>query len=146
MRTSGPRSPSANSIDFETAKPFNGFNDRYQLALTAGQWDAFPKQVPPVVIRDGSIKDPANTILFGEKQINALSPYFDMLIDQQDFYAKLAEARHNPSISDARRGGANYAFADQSVRFIRFGGATCPVNLLGVTESSRHDAALCRPR
>src|SRR5688500_16954002 len=37
------------------AYAFNGFNDLYQSALTPEQWNSFPKEVPPVAIRETSI-------------------------------------------------------------------------------------------
>jgi prepilin-type N-terminal cleavage/methylation domain-containing protein/prepilin-type processing-associated H-X9-DG protein len=124
---------------------FNGFSD-----FLAGKYPG--KLVVPLrqgLVAEGMpeslIEEPNETLWFGEKASSSLAWELDLLIPNAGFLADLEESRHGVRGS-TRRGSANYAFADGSVRSLPFGESTCPVNLWGVTDSSRRDAAICRPR
>lgn len=123
---------------------FNGFSDfvaeRYpgKLAVPVRQ-GIIGAGLPELRIRE-----PAETILFGEKSSTSDAWEVDVLLPNVGFLGDLEEARHGVR-SHTRRGGANYLLADGGARFLRFGQCTCPLNLWGITEASRTDQAICRP-
>jgi hypothetical protein len=84
-----------------------------------------------------AIKRPNDTILFGEKQTYSGHWWFDY--NQGDDLTQLEQARHfNESNSQTQFGGSNHAFADGSVRFLKFGQGLTPVNLWFVIEEFRN--------
>jgi prepilin-type N-terminal cleavage/methylation domain-containing protein/prepilin-type processing-associated H-X9-DG protein len=119
----------------------NGFNDVYRDALNDEEWKRFPKT--SYVVRDEQIVHPMDTIAFGEKSSVSSVYYLDLLI-AEDYYTVLEERRHNKK--GARDGESNYAWFDGSVRPIKFGKTTCPINLWAVSDAWRKKESLCRPR
>ena len=92
-------------------------------------FDLLPQPVASEVMPESVIQDPSETILFGEKQEG-----------QGDFLMDLRTANQVTVLEQSRHaGGANYAFADGSVRFLRFGKCLSPVNLWGVTPEARNN-------
>jgi type II secretory pathway pseudopilin PulG len=94
-----------------------------------------------------AITHPSDTITFGEKA--STSSAFIVNIFQSptgSYLSGLAENRHNNACFSPNRGGANYAEADGSVRYLPFGESTCPINLWAVLDHWRTADALCRPR
>jgi prepilin-type N-terminal cleavage/methylation domain-containing protein len=105
-----------------------------------------PKWMPLPALRDTVIAHPSETILFGEKA--AVSSQFYLLLDMDAsrYLSDLEESRHGGAGGTANKsGGSNHAFADGSVRVVRYGQAICPLNLWAVTEKGRTDYAVCRP-
>ncbi len=99
----------------------NGFNDYYGM-------------VPPpgTSFSDTSIIEPSDTIVFGEK--DSISGHYWMDRSQKDDLTELDQNRH--------RGGSVHAFADGSVRFLRFGAAFNPLDLWAVTPGGRVNLAV----
>jgi prepilin-type processing-associated H-X9-DG protein len=58
-----------------------------------------------------------------------------------DDYSELEQSRHGAG-ANGKGGGSNYAFADGSVRFLRFGGSLSPINLWAVTQQWRSNGAV----
>jgi len=110
----------ANSTNKFLAAPrsyiFNGFNDYFKGTPKAGS--EFP---------DTEIKNPSETVLFGEKE--SRSGHFWMDYWAGDDYNELEQSRHT--------GGSDYAFDDGSSRYLRFGESLSPVNLWFVDEDLR---------
>ncbi len=96
----------------------NGWNDYFEgLSVNNG-------------IKESAIKEPTETIIFGEKEQS--SPHFYM-----DYYAfdderQLDEQKHG-STTKNNTGGSNYAFVDGSVRFLKWGKSFNPINLWATT-------------
>jgi prepilin-type processing-associated H-X9-DG protein len=80
-----------------------------------------------------AIQDPSETIAFGEKEENS----GDFLMDLRTYNEAtvLDQTRHG---APGAAGGANYGFADGSVRFLKFGRSLQPVNLWGLTPAVRN--------
>lgn len=95
----------------------------------------YPLAFPPTPLPETVIKYPAQTILFGEKSTE--SGHFWMDYDQFDDDLQLEQARHDRVGNGVRTGGSHYAFADGSVRFLRFGRSVSPVNLWAITDPWR---------
>ena len=101
----------------------NGWNDYF---------DALPQPVAFEIMPETVIAQPSETIVFGEKEEGVGD--FLMDIRSANELTVLDQTRHGgPSAS----GGANYAFADGSARFLKFGQSLKPVNLWIATAAAR---------
>jgi len=110
---------------------FNGFNDYFK-----GDYNG--KAMP-----ENGVKQTSETILFGEKYGGTPgdpndpgSGHWWMDYWQGDDYKELDQSRHNKSAKGGG-GGSNYAFADGSARYLRFGESLNPINLWFVDEDLR---------
>lgn len=101
---------------------FNGFNDYFQGMPTNS-----------AAVPEGVIREPSETIVFGEKE--SASGHWWMDYSAYDDANELEQSRHLGGVN--RGGGSNYAFADGSVRLLRFGKSLAPINLWAVTPQWR---------
>jgi prepilin-type processing-associated H-X9-DG protein len=85
-----------------------------------------------LVMPGNVIRRPSDTIVFGEKDHD--SPHFYMDFNEYDDLNQLDQSKHNAHGNGSRAGGSNYAFADGSARFLKFGTAFDPENLWGVVD------------
>jgi prepilin-type N-terminal cleavage/methylation domain-containing protein/prepilin-type processing-associated H-X9-DG protein len=102
----------------------NGWNDYF---------DALPQPVAAEIMPETVVHLPSETIVFGEKE----EGQGDFLMDIRNPLNEeivLDQSRHGGTGSSS---GANYAFADGSVRFLRFGKSLSPVNLWAVSAQAR---------
>jgi prepilin-type N-terminal cleavage/methylation domain-containing protein/prepilin-type processing-associated H-X9-DG protein len=106
---------------------FNGFNDYFK-----GNYD---KKAMP----ESGITQASETILFGEKEgvksAETDAGHYWMDYWQGDDYKEIDQVRHNKV--NGNGGGSNYAFADGSARYYRFGETLVPINLWFVDEELR---------
>jgi prepilin-type N-terminal cleavage/methylation domain-containing protein/prepilin-type processing-associated H-X9-DG protein len=72
-------------------------------------------------ISENDIKEPSDTVVFAEKGDKATHWYLDYE-KYEDITGILEQSRH--------LGGANYTFADGSARYLKFGKALDPINML----------------
>jgi len=86
----------------------NGFNDFFKGSPGVGK-----------SMVESAIQDATDTILFGEKDSESGHWWMDWW--QGDDYKELDQSRHT--------GGSNYAFADGSARYLRFGRSIDPINM-----------------
>jgi prepilin-type N-terminal cleavage/methylation domain-containing protein/prepilin-type processing-associated H-X9-DG protein len=117
----------------------NGWNDLLQEKMVKSgiPWD-FGKLVG-MSISESDIPDPSETILFGEKGTDSQHFYMDFLETAAgNDFEELEHSRHTGLKS---AGGSNYAFADGSSRYLRYGRSVTPVNLWAITDSWRHNTA-----
>ncbi len=139
------KSPASTNTLPETAPRsflMNGFQDAVPSVgdLPSGKDPAFP------VLRESVIARPSEAIVFGEKSASSDQFYLVLNSDASRYLSDLEESRHGGSAGLLNRSGrSNYAFADGSVRPLRYGTALCPLNLWAVTEKGRTDYAICRP-
>ena len=102
----------------------NGWNDYF---------DALPQPVLAEIMPETVVGLPSDTIVFGEKEEGE----GDFLMDIRNPLNEevvLDQTRHGGRGSGS---GSNYAFADGSVRFLRFGQSLNPINLWAVTAEKR---------
>lgn len=91
-------------------------------------------------MRENAIRDPSETIFFGEKETSSPHYYMDFLEGVGNDVTEVEQARHSAPIKNSRGGGSNHMFADGSTRFIRFGKAFSPINLWAITDRWRTNA------
>lgn len=118
----------------------NGFNDYFRTALSEEDYQRHKQWLWPVGMRRGNILLPSETIVFGEKR--TASSHIHMDFDQGNRgndIEQVAQNRHT-SNQGGRAGGSNFAFADGSTRFLKFGMSVSPENLWAVTEEWRKAA------
>ncbi len=86
--------------------------------------------MPNPGIAETVIREPSDTIIFGEKEQS--SGHFFMDYYAYDDEKQLDEQKHS-SANRPNSGGSDYAFVDGSVRFLKWGKSFDPINLWAVT-------------
>jgi prepilin-type N-terminal cleavage/methylation domain-containing protein/prepilin-type processing-associated H-X9-DG protein len=110
----------------------NGWNDYFNS--TAGG-----------TIKETDFKNIADTIVFGEKRQSAPDYWMDMLESDasgNNAQDKVQHGAHSNSLQPTRKGGANFGFADGSVRYLKFGSSVVPINQWCVKDADRVKFAL----
>jgi prepilin-type N-terminal cleavage/methylation domain-containing protein/prepilin-type processing-associated H-X9-DG protein len=115
----------------------NGWNDFFESTLTPADFAKFMAHNWPAGMPASAIREPSETITFGEKLTELTHKHMDLLDGAGDDTSKLEESRHSRGGGSGTSGGSNYAFADGSVRFLRYGKALAPINLWAVTDQWR---------
>jgi prepilin-type N-terminal cleavage/methylation domain-containing protein len=113
----------------------NGWNDYFQSSLTPEDWGAYQAGTYPRGLRDTVIPHPSDTVTFGEKDDEAPDFYMDFY-ELNDLW-RIEQGRHAGSGPNSISGGSNHAFADHSVRFLKYGRGVWPLNLWAVTDAGR---------
>ena len=119
---------------------YNAWND-YYIPLYAAQgvgnnWRAAAK-TNELSIAESCIREPAETITFGEKDRNSMHWYFDY--ETYEDVTQLDQSAHgNRGRQGSTSGGSNYSFADGSARYLRFGSSVEPINLWAITAAWRN--------
>ncbi len=119
---------------------FNGWNDYFQANIT--NW-SFAGSMG-VAMPQSAIREPSETILFGEKVTE--SPHFYMDFLESAAGNDFEEVEHGRHGTTGRRGesiggGSVFAFADGSARYLPRNGSIQPVNLWAVMDAWRNNAA-----
>ena len=121
----------------------NGFIDYFVVNSFSGNWDEFfgtYKDGWFASVKLSSIPRPTETITFGEKRTDSDDDaYMDIWPPQygSDHLTEVAHGKHR--LGDRERsGGSNYAFADGSARYLKYGAAFSPQNLWAVTDQFRN--------
>jgi prepilin-type N-terminal cleavage/methylation domain-containing protein/prepilin-type processing-associated H-X9-DG protein len=109
---------------------FNGWNDFFQAEM-GPQFSM--NQTVGKAINENAIREPSETVTFGEKDHNSGHFYMDFLESGGggvgNDVTELEQSRHSGSgIKGSRDGGSNFAFADGSTRYLRFGKSFSPFN------------------
>lgn len=113
----------------------NGWNDYFRSRETNYLGGASFR-----TMKENELTEPSQTVLFGEKDWE--SPHYFMDFDMMDDFRQLDQSKHIGAPSkhvDDRGGGSHYAFADGSVRFIKFGRTFFPINLWAVLPEVRNE-------
>ena len=125
----------------------NGWNDYFEATMGASF-------VPPAPVDKGmvesGIKEPSETIVFGEKHGEPPTPgdptqhghfYMDFLEGIGNDVTEVEQSRHSTASKNSRGGGSDYAFADGSVRFLKFGKSFIPIDLWATEDKWRTNGA-----
>jgi prepilin-type N-terminal cleavage/methylation domain-containing protein len=125
----------------------NGWNDYFSDNLSAGDYTAYMSGTyARSSVKETAIAEPSNTILFGEKKNNPATGTDPA--EYKDFYMDLAEGVgndvdrveqgcHSVSHKNVNAGGSNYALADGSAIYKKFGTTVWPLNLWASSQSNR---------
>ena len=121
----------------------NGWNDYFEAQM-GGSFTLnaiIDKSMP-----ENGIKEPSETIAFGEKRGEPPQPgdptqhghfYMDFLEGPGNDVTEVEQSRHSTVSKNSRGGGSDYAFADGSTRFLKFGRSFIPVDLWATEEKWR---------
>jgi prepilin-type processing-associated H-X9-DG protein len=117
---------------------YNAWNDYFLAALSAQEFQNYISGRPPDGIPESAIKLPNATIAFGEKVSGISQSYLDLVqvIEGGDVTA-LEFSRHFSSPQNRLGGGSNYAFADGSVRLLKYWASLWPTCLWATEEDWR---------
>ncbi len=115
----------------------NGFNDYFAIHLSPEEFEEFKEWQGSATMKLNSIRNPSETIMFGEKFKESPHNHMDFYQGEGNDFEEVDQAKHGGRPGNRKAGGSNYAFADGSVRFIKYGGTMNPENLWGVTEQWR---------
>ncbi len=135
----------------------NGWNDYFVSELSSGDFAAYLSGIYlRASIKETVISKPSDTISFGEKknlaQATTTNPFgsadyfMDMLEGQGGNDAdRIEHGCHSALRKGSRNGGSNYAFVDGSVRYLKYGLSTSPLNLWAVKDADRLAYAFIAP-
>jgi len=99
----------------------------YVINAWTDYFDSLPQPVIFEIMPETVIREPSDTVVFGEKEEGHGDFLMDLRTDNQ--LTVLDQTRHSH--------GACFAFADSSVRFLKFGKSLQPVNLWAVMPENR---------
>jgi len=136
----------------------NGWNDYFAPpTLSSGDFSLYMSGTyPRAALKELVVVKPTETIMFGEKKniaqatasdpLGAMDYFMDMLEGQGGNDAdRIEHGCHSVLHKGDRTGGSNFAFVDGSVRFLKYGRSTSPLNLWAVSDADRKAYAFIAP-
>jgi prepilin-type N-terminal cleavage/methylation domain-containing protein/prepilin-type processing-associated H-X9-DG protein len=119
----------------------NGWND-YFAGVLGGSFNQYMAGTyPRASLKASAVLLPSDTIVFGEKQNTASDYFMDML--EGNGGNDYDRAEHSAHMG--QRGGSNFAFADGSARYLKYGTSVWPINLWAISDADRIDRAFQVP-
>src|SRR2546428_3774819 len=124
----------------------NGWNDYFEAQLEQARQSFSLNAILDKSMPESGIKEPSETIVFGEKRGDTPQHghfYMDFLegpVVGNDV-TEVDQSRHSTVARNSRGGGSDYAFADGSIRFLKFGTSFIPVDLWATEEKWRPNGA-----
>lgn len=115
----------------------NGWNDYFESTLSETNYNQFKNWFWPEGMKPSSIPNPSDTITFGEKKTESRHIHMDFSQGHGNDVEQLEHGRHGAG-RGKKSGGSNFAFADNSVRYLPYGRSISPVNLWAVVEQWRN--------
>jgi prepilin-type N-terminal cleavage/methylation domain-containing protein/prepilin-type processing-associated H-X9-DG protein len=113
--------------------------------LMNGWDDVFPIQSmkdpkEPYNMKESQLVWPVDTVVFGEKKHTAPDDWMDILGEDGADVAQYA--CHSKFLTPNTSGGSNYAFADGSVRYLKFALSVWPIDMWAVLDTYRTATAV----
>ncbi len=134
--TDRPEVASVNVTNADTAPRsylMNGWNDCFQVEMGGG---FSMGAILGKAMSEQMIKQPSETIVFGEKETSSGHFYMDMLEGVGNDFTEVEQSRHSATAKNS--GGSDFVFADGSARYLRFGQMLTPQNLWAVEDVYRN--------
>jgi len=117
----------------------NGWNDHFNAEMgSAFSMSAIVNKA----INESAIKLPSETIVFGEKAHDSGHYWMDFLEGVGNDVTETEQSRHSTTAQGGKGGGSNYAFADGSTRFLRWGNSYVPLNQWATEDSWRTNTSI----
>jgi prepilin-type N-terminal cleavage/methylation domain-containing protein/prepilin-type processing-associated H-X9-DG protein len=116
----------------------NGFNDFFAVNLSKEDFEEFKEWQGAGIMKLSQVRQPAETIMFGEKKQERLDVHMDFYQGSGNDVDAIHQNKHNSSGQNSRSGGSNFAFADGSVRLLKYGTSLSPENLWAVVDQWRY--------
>ena len=123
----------------------NGWNDYFQKALSPADFAAFMAHTLDQGMPETAVRLPSETILFAEMQSEFTHKHMDFCAEPLGDDLRVVDQTRHGSNGKRSSGGANFTFADGSVRFLRFGQSIAPENLWCVEDDYRHSTVPLQP-
>ena len=135
----------------------NGWNDYFLKALPQEDFAKYMSgSFARAALKESSVIKPTDTVMFGEKKnlaqatasdpLGATDYFMDMFEGQGGNDAdRIEHGCHSVLHKGGRTGGSNYAFVDGSVRYLKYGRSTWPLNLWAVSDADRQSYAFVAP-
>ena len=121
----------------------NAWNDFFQVSLEASQFQSYMGGSGLFTMPESAVHQPSETVVIGEKRSKSGHFYMDFI--QGDMGNDLQEVEHGRHSTGGnnnnRAGGSDFAFADGSARFLKFGRSLTPLNLWAVEDVWRTNTA-----
>ncbi|TAL06170.1 MAG: type II secretion system protein [Verrucomicrobia bacterium] len=145
-RGTPPTDTSAASLPDRSPRSYiiNGWNDYFWHATENPDVNTYNGKA----MKETAIRKPSDTIVFGEKKNIPAPPPEDRM--SKHYYMDLMEGKGNDADQVERgchaarlagtyskSGGSNYAFADGSARFVRYGREVWPENMWALADADR---------
>jgi prepilin-type N-terminal cleavage/methylation domain-containing protein len=119
----------------------NGWNDYFQTTLSGEDWELYKTYKWPNGLKQSLIKEPSETIIFGEKKGTSQHVHMDFYQGNVGNDAEeLEQEMHGRGLN--RVGLSDYSMADGSARGIRSGKSLNPINLWAVLDNWRTNLAV----
>jgi hypothetical protein len=131
----------------------NGWNDYFLNTLSPAEFGTYMSgRFARGSMKETAIPRPSDTVMFGEKkniaQASSTNPngamdyYMDMLEGEGGLPVgndvdRIEHGCHSVTRKGGRAGGSNFVFVDSSVRFLKYGNSTSPLNLWAVSDADR---------
>ena len=133
-----------NPASFNSGAPrsyiMNAWNDYFQSVLPATNWAAYMGGSDAFAMAESDVPEASETIVLGEKETSSGHYFMDYFQGNGNDIEEVEQSRHSAAVK-SRSGGSNYAFADGSARYLRFGRSLTPINLWAVTPLARTNSA-----
>ena len=128
----------------------NGWNDYFRTTLIGAdgddtRWQQFLAHTYPFGLSESAIPEPSETIVFGEKMSDSAHMHMDSYQGMGNQFTELEFGRHSGRLPSSGSGGSNYAFADGSARFLRYGKCLSPIDLWAVMPIERTNSNATGP-
>ena len=134
-------SPSNNVADAsQRSYLINGWNDFFDDKYGHPGWPTLEMEMVTngVGMRQIDIIYPSDTVALGEKRYDHGDFYMDILEGSgNDFSGVLEQSRHDSRGPETATGGSNFAMADGSARFIKYGYSCWPVHMWCIADTNR---------
>jgi prepilin-type processing-associated H-X9-DG protein len=119
----------------------NAWNDYFLTVFTnQADFQRYMHSSTNPGLPESVVKEPSETILFGEKETQSSHVYMDFTQKTGNDIEEIEQGRHGKAGATKGGSGSNYAFCDGSARFVKYGRAIMPINLWGVMPEWRTNA------